>query len=145
MGPQRPPVDATAQDQVIAPLEVETCFQDLVNARLGDGKTPRYAGADKPETQQYMRQIYDDPGSESFRNWMNGSKQNFSFGLAMLHGKVAHALGPRLAQQADAQYQHKQRTKAGASLQGDQVGGSSSGVKSAVDLEMDRIANATPM
>jgi len=86
--------------------QVEGAFDTIFNAKTLDGRK-RFPEAETAEIQGHMRMLYDDPKLSQFRKWMNGSKENFTVGLEMLHNRVAYALAPLKAAQKDAEEKRK--------------------------------------
>lgn len=104
--PKRPIAKATGEDSVLPGEQVDKCFTDLGEDKLGNGQ-PRYADIKDESVVRYMRELYDRPDRAGLRQWMNQSQENFKSGLSMIHAEVFRVRAPLLAAKKDAEAARK--------------------------------------
>jgi hypothetical protein len=104
--PKRPIAKATGEDSVLSCEQVDKCFTDLGDEKLGNGQ-PRYADIKDESVVRYMRELYDRPEMDGFRRWMNQSQENFKRGLSMIHAEVFRVRAPMIAAKKDAEAARK--------------------------------------
>jgi len=104
----RPSVLSEKPRTFISQDESDQCVEDLKNAKLRDGVTPRFPDADKADVQDLMHKMYSADANQSLRDWMSESKDNFFQGLEHLYTKVALGRVRRAIQAQDAKRQQKE-------------------------------------
>lgn len=100
--PKRPVAKATSNDATISETDIQKVFDSMSGEKMPNGQ-PRFADINEDSTVKYMRELYDRPAAESFRNWMNQSTDNFREGLSMLHAQVFRVRAPLLAAKKNAE------------------------------------------
>lgn len=136
---------------VLSDNEQVKLFDEVAGKKLSNG-TDMYPDMNTDEVKNMMADLYGDPASSSFADWMESDKSgsNYKFGLHLLYGAVHRVLAPAKAIQADTEAQaaatNKKNQEGLSSSDGSAVpdaGAGESDSRSAADVEMDRIADAS--
>lgn len=123
---------------------INSTFQNLVQAKMPDGKTPVFTGIDQENMQGEIGKIFYDDAMKSLRQWASKSTDNFALAMNLIHAMVCRREAPRMAQAEEAK--SKDQTKKDEVKNKTQLGqGSAQGQAKAKGSKIDiaeRIARA---
>jgi len=120
----RPQANAREDQAVISDATREEVYNNFINAKLADGKTPRYPDASDEKVVDYMLKLYKDPSNEALVDAMQKSPEMYHIGMEALYNKVYRVIAPQKAIEADAKAQQKRKeeeNKKGLSVSGESV------------------------
>lgn len=133
------PVQASSNDSVLTAEEANSVYEDFINAKLSDGKTPKFPDADSPRINELIKNAYEkttSPAMQKFKELAGKDKDVQHIMLEHLYNKVFRAIhvqesakAARLKAKSETKEKHEKEPSvsssgASSSVRGQQPSGS---------------------